>query len=189
VRRGGSNDLGAPFGAAVLDANVLYPAALRDTLLRLAERGFSALILDEVVRNLIQDGRSTDAGSRRLIAIMRREFPGADVLISAQQIGQMLNSAEDRHVLAAAVEARAGTIVTANLKDFPPSALIAFGIEAVSPDTFLRRMYRTAPQLVVQVLRAQAGDLTNPPMSFGDILNMLFLHAPQFVERVAADVS
>jgi PIN domain len=44
--------------AAVLDANVLYPASLRDTLLRLAAAGFydllwSERIQDEAERNLV----------------------------------------------------------------------------------------------------------------------------------------
>ena len=53
-----------PF-AAVLDASVLYPLPLRDTLLRIAETElydayWSARILDEVVRNLVADGRATE---------------------------------------------------------------------------------------------------------------------------------
>jgi PIN domain len=48
----------------VLDANVLYPFSLRDTLLRLAERelyvlAWSERILDEVSRNLVDDGAPT----------------------------------------------------------------------------------------------------------------------------------
>ncbi len=59
-----------PF-AAVLDASVLYPLPLRDTLLRIAETElydahWSQRILDEVVRNLIADGRATETQARRL---------------------------------------------------------------------------------------------------------------------------
>ena len=48
----------------VLDANVLYPFTLRDTLLRSAEAGlcqvyWSAQILDEATRNLVLGGRMT----------------------------------------------------------------------------------------------------------------------------------
>jgi len=51
-----------PF-AAVLDASVLYPLPLRDTLLRIAETElydvyWSEHILHEVVRNPIADGRA-----------------------------------------------------------------------------------------------------------------------------------
>jgi hypothetical protein len=49
-----------PF-TVVLDTCVIYPAHLRDTLLRQAERGlyralWSADILDELHRNLVEDG-------------------------------------------------------------------------------------------------------------------------------------
>ena len=65
--------------AVVLDTCVLYPAHLRDTLLRQAERGFfrvlwSADIIDELRRNLVEGGfdpRSID----QLTAEMQRAFP------------------------------------------------------------------------------------------------------------------
>jgi hypothetical protein len=55
---------------------VLYPAALRDMLLRAAENGlyqprWSALILEEVRRNLIEDGGLDEARAWRPIAQMR----------------------------------------------------------------------------------------------------------------------
>lgn len=56
-----------PF-AAILDASVLYPLPLRDTLLRVAEIElydpyWSERILAEVTRNLILDRRSTTCSS------------------------------------------------------------------------------------------------------------------------------
>jgi len=61
--------LAAPF-KVLLDANVLYPFTLRDTLLRAASDGFyqiywSAEILDEAVRNLVASGTVTPTKSRR----------------------------------------------------------------------------------------------------------------------------
>ena len=44
---------------------------------------------------------------------------------------------DDRHVLAAAIRAGAGVIVTANLADFPPATLAQYGIEARHPDEFV----------------------------------------------------
>lgn len=66
---------------AVLDACVLYPASLRDTLLRCAEAQlfevvWSARILDEVERNL-GDGRATAVQARRLVTLMDEAFPDA----------------------------------------------------------------------------------------------------------------
>jgi hypothetical protein len=72
-----------PF-AAVLDASVLYPLPLRDTLLRIAETELYDVywrehILHEVVRNLIADGRATEEQARRLTDTMTAAFEGAAV--------------------------------------------------------------------------------------------------------------
>ncbi len=67
----------------VLDTCVVYPAHLRDTLLRLAERGlyrplWSPDILDELRRNLIARGIPVDPVDR-LIHEMTTAFPDANV--------------------------------------------------------------------------------------------------------------
>jgi hypothetical protein len=68
---------------AVLDADVLYPLPLRDTLLSAAHEGcfqpvWSAEILDETIRNLLADGRIKPAGAialrRDLDKPLRRRF-------------------------------------------------------------------------------------------------------------------
>ena len=71
-----------PF-TVVLDTCVIYPADLRDTLLRQAERGlYRALwsddILDELRRNLVEDGFDVDSVDR-LLTEMRRAFPDAEI--------------------------------------------------------------------------------------------------------------
>jgi hypothetical protein len=181
-------DIAEPAIAVVLDANVLYPAALRDTLMRSAERGlyrprWSALILDELARNLIEDGRSDEARTQRMIADMRRYFPGAEVQVAEELIATMTNAAEDRHVLAAAVSSGAALIVTENLKDFPESALSPHGVEALSPDEFLGQLLNVDPMLMAQVLREQVADLINPPLTVQDVLKQIALQAPRFSER------
>jgi hypothetical protein len=67
-----------PF-AAVLEASVLYPLPLRDTLLRVAEIElydpyWSQGILDEVTRNLVADARASEQQARNLIDAMRDAF-------------------------------------------------------------------------------------------------------------------
>jgi hypothetical protein len=69
----------APF-VVVLDANVLFPFTLRDSLLRAAAADFyqlrwSSQILDEMSRSLVRTGTMTEERASRLRAVMEREFP------------------------------------------------------------------------------------------------------------------
>jgi predicted nucleic acid-binding protein len=126
---------------AFLDTCVLYPAYLCDTLLRLAEASayrplWSADILAELGRNLIDRGISAERIDRRL-AQMTRSFPDALVAGYESLTDGMTNHPKDRHVLAAAVRANAEVVVTFNLKDFPESALKPYDVEAIHPDEFL----------------------------------------------------
>lgn len=67
--------------SAVLDACVLSPIGLRDTLLNLAEAGFyrvlwTAEILDETSRNIVEDTPGLTAEHlEKTFAAMRRAFP------------------------------------------------------------------------------------------------------------------
>jgi predicted nucleic acid-binding protein len=114
----------APF-VVVLDANVLFPFTLRDTLLRAAaadlyQLRWSAQILDEVTRNLVRTGTMTEDRANRLRAIMEREFPEAQVTGYEHLVDAMRNDPKDRHVVAAAVKAGAQVITTANLTRLSP---------------------------------------------------------------------
>lgn len=112
----------APF-KVVLDACVLYPFTVRDVLLQAAAQGFyqvywSEMILDEALRNLISDGRMTEDDAAKLVAVMARAFPEAQVTDHEALIPSMRNDEKDRHVAAAAVKAGAQVIVTSNTRDF-----------------------------------------------------------------------
>src|SRR3712207_360231 len=105
-----------PTLGAVLDASVLFPAAVRDTLLRAAAAGlyqvrWSDEILEEVRRNLVSTGRATHEQAQRLIDMMRQAFPEAVVEGYEALVQLMTNDAKDRHVLAAAVASRVQVIV------------------------------------------------------------------------------
>ena len=118
-----------PF-VALLDANVLYPAYLRDLLLRLAQAGvyqpcWSAEILDEVACN-VKEGRDAAGQEKvdRMIFLMRRHFEDAEVTGYEGLVPAMTNDLKDRHVLAAAITGGADVIVTYNLRDFPPRSRV-----------------------------------------------------------------
>ncbi len=126
------------------DACVLYPAPLRDLLLRLANTGvvrarWSAAILDECFRNVLEHRPDLKPESlqrtRELMtpAVPDRTVTGFEGLID----GLVLPDVDDRHVLAAAIRAGAQAIVTFNLDDFPAERLASYNIEAKHPDDFV----------------------------------------------------
>lgn len=175
----------APF-VVVLDANVLFPFTIRDTLLRAAASGlyqlrWSAQILDEMERNLVSTGAMTAPKAKRLRAIMTREFPDAEVTGYEPLISAMKNHEKDRHVVAAAVKAGAQVVTTSNLRDF---ASLPDGIEAQSPDRFLTSLFDLQPALFVDLLREQARDLVKPPMALDELLDRLARVAPELVAAV-----
>jgi predicted nucleic acid-binding protein len=177
---------------ALLDANVLYPAYLRDTLLRLAaaevyQVRWSEQILEEMSRNLkkrvapelhYRVGRTVDK--------MKRAFPEAMVTGHESLIPSMTNDEKDRHVLAAAVEAGADVIVTSNLKHFPPSACAPHNIDVQPPDRFLCYQWELRdPEHLAAILEAWASGLNTPPLTLETLLeDYLARSAPRFCDAV-----
>jgi hypothetical protein len=85
----------------------------------------------------------------------------------------VLPDPNDRHVVAAAVEAVADVIITFNLKDFSDSALSTLGIKAQHPDDFVLELLETDEAAVCAILRSQRMDLKNPPKSAEELLDTL----------------
>ena len=168
-----------PF-TVVYDACVLYPAPLRDLLLRLAETGvvrarWTDEILDETFRNIAS--KRPDIARERLERTRRMMCAAIeDCLVSGH--GGLADhlpmpDPDDRHVLAAAIRCSAQTIVTMNLKDFPSRVLGPLNIEAQHPDIFVLDLLDLAPGLVLAVVKAQADALTNPPVALDELLTTL----------------
>jgi predicted nucleic acid-binding protein len=147
---------------AFLDASVLYPASLRNFLMRLTLAGlfqarWSAQVHEEWIRAVLRDHPGLPV--ERLYDIRAAKdrhaedslVTGYEVLIEAMR----LPDPDDRHVLAAALVARADVIVTRNLRDFPAEALTPYNIEAQHPDEFVRHLIDLAPIVVVDAVRDQ----------------------------------
>lgn len=176
---------------AVLDACVLYPYSLRDTLLRFAERGFYAplwsdRILDEVERSIVRGGVAPRSAAR-MRAMMMEAFEGACVPEEAIKAIEhsMTNGRDDRHVLAAAVTSEAEVVVTANLRDFPERCAEPHGLEVQHPDEFLVNLLDLDRALAAQILLDQAADQVDPPMSPNELLDLLSrAGVPRFARSV-----
>jgi hypothetical protein len=129
---------------SVLDACVLAPMPIADTLLRVAEHTppsygplWSKHILAEV-KNTLLKFRYSEAQAERRVAAMEQAFPEASVVGHETLIDAMGIDPKDRHVLAAAVRAGAECIVSDNVKHFPEASLKPFDLEclnAVNPVT------------------------------------------------------
>jgi predicted nucleic acid-binding protein len=175
----------------VLDACVLYPLPLRDTLLRAAQQNLYAVrwsrpILDEVARNLVKDRRATPEQARNLIDVIERAFEDAEVSEAAIALLEpgMTNEPADRHVLAAAVASDANAIVTSNLRHFPAQACDPFGIDVVHPDAFLCELHERAPGMIRVALTEQAAALSRPPLTVTELLDRLAATVPEFVSQM-----
>lgn len=173
----------------VLDANVLFPIALCDTLVRAALAGlyrphWTAAILDEVERNLVAHDRATAGQARHRRGRMEAALPSALVTGYESLIPAMENDPKDRHVLAAAVRTGARLIVTENLRDFPASACAKYDVEARRADAFLTDLLDAAPEIMVEIIREQAADLRHPPQAPAQVLARLARTAPTFAREV-----
>jgi predicted nucleic acid-binding protein len=175
--------------AVVLDTCVLYPAHLRDTLLRQAERGlyralWSADILEELERNLVEAGIGVDP-VRRLVAEMRSAFPDAEVSGYRSLSDGLTCDPKDRHVLAAAVCTDAAAIVTFNIDDFPPASVDPFEIDVIDHDTFLLDQLDLTPPAVIDELQQQAVANRREPKTLSGLLDALArAGAPGFADEV-----
>ncbi|MEO7996527.1 MAG: PIN domain-containing protein [Gemmatimonadaceae bacterium] len=164
----------------IYDACVLYPAPLRDLLLRIALAGvvrakWSDEILDECFRNVAANrpDLSVDALARTR-HLMCEAVPDCLVTnFSGLADHVALPDLNDRHVLAAAIRSNAQVIVTFNLKDFPQSVLAPFGIEAKHPDDFVLDTIGLAPGAIATVVSQQAAALKSPPVSRAEMLDRL----------------
>lgn len=153
--------------SVVLDTCVIYPAYLRDTLLRLATAEtyrplWSAHILDELHR-LLTD-KIEEAAAERIVSLMARHFPDALITGYEPLIPAMGSHPKDRHVLAVAVRANADAIITFNLDDFPPAATDPYQIDVLHPDAFLLNQMDLAPRRVLHVLDEQVAGYGRPAM-------------------------
>jgi predicted nucleic acid-binding protein len=174
--------------AVVLDACVLAPMPLADTLLRLAEEPslyrivWTEELLQETGGTLAKLGR-TPAQVERRLKFMREYFPEAMLTLTPEIVAAIpcLPDANDRHVVAAAILGHANAIVTANTKDFPIECLSKYDLVCQTPDEFLVHQYHLNPGVVLEKLDAQATGIREQRQG---VLDRLKIPAPTFVNMV-----
>jgi len=174
---------------AVLDACVLVPISLCDVLMELADAAlykplWSQAILDETYKALVDKrGVPTDRAKHR-IWLMQTVQPSATVNGFESLIPEMGNHPKDRHVLAAAVQAKCPLIVTANLTDFPASALEPHGIKAISPDDFLLRLLNADAEAVWTAVDNKRAAYRQPPRTMNQFCDILAKTVPRFAAQL-----
>ena len=165
---------------ALLDANIFYPAPLRDLFMQLAvsdafQARWTADIhrewIEALLRNQPERDRSRLERTREMMDRATRDclITGYEPLIPSLS----LPDPDDRHVLAAAVTGQCTVIVTWNLADFPTETLEPFGIEAQSPDVFLSRHLSLSPDTFCTAVRKVRQRLKNPPYTTEQYLTIL----------------
>ena len=130
---------------ALLDACVLFPIAVADSLMSLATAGLFAAkwtqrIEQEWITNLEAFRPELKGRLEARRDGMWEAVPDWEVTEPAWAplVGNVtLPDPDDQHVLAAAVAGHADCIVTANLRDFPAEIIGPYGIEAIHPDRFI----------------------------------------------------
>jgi hypothetical protein len=166
--------------AALYDSCVLYPAPLRDLLVRLAGEGlvrarWTNTIHEEWIRNVLESRpelsrerleRTRDLMNEHILDSLVADY---EHLIPSFE----LPDPDDRHILAAAITAQVDLIVTFNLRDFPEEILAQHTVAAIHPDDFLLHILDQDEESVCSVLQKQRADLRNPPVTSEQLLATL----------------
>lgn len=164
----------------LLDANVLYPAPLRDLLLELAvsdmfRAKWSARIQDEWVNALLRNEPHRDpARLQRTRELMEENV--RDVLVEGYEDlipAITLPDLNDRHVVAAAIKSRSDLIVTFNLKHFPAAEMAKWDLEAQHPDKFLEHQFHLSQPGFLNAVKTCRARLRNPPKSVEEYIDAL----------------
>ena len=157
---------------AVLDANVLYSASVRDLLLRLALAGlykpkWTNEIQWEWINALLKKRPDLDKNKlKRTVGEMDRHFIDACINDYKEIIpGLSLPDPKDRHVLAAAIKTKADLIITYNLKDFPEKSISGQGISTLHPDNFIVKLFELDPSKVILSVKKHRAALKSPPLT------------------------
>jgi predicted nucleic acid-binding protein len=164
----------------IYDACVLYPAPLRDLLMQFAtaklfRARWTTEIHEEWMRNLLEQRKDLKRERiERTRDLMNDAVP--DCLVEGYEYlipTITLPDKNDRHIVAAAIQARADAIVTSNLKHFPADALSTHNLEAIHPDDFITSQIDLDRAAVLSAVQRCHKRLQNPPRTAHEYLATL----------------
>jgi predicted nucleic acid-binding protein len=161
----------------IYDACVLYPNTLRDLLMELAvsdlyRAKWTDDIHNEWIRNLSKNKPNIPLEKLYGVRDLMNENVRDCLVHDYQWIIPNLNLPDenDRHVLAAAIKAKAEVIVTSNLRDFPKSELEKYDVEVQHQDTFITHLIDLHPVQVIEAVQKCYQRRKNPPCSLEEYL-------------------
>ncbi len=166
-----------------LDACVLFPSVVRETLVGAAGEGlftpqWSGRVLEEWA--LAARRRGVEDVARVEIALLGLAWPNAAFTPKKRDMDRLvLPDENDVHVLAAAIAGSADILITLNAKDFPRHTLNEEGLSRQDPDGFLHALWREDPAAlgrVTQTVFQNALKMENPPQSPSSLLKKAGLY-------------
>jgi hypothetical protein len=169
--------------AVVADADTLFGATTRGLLIHLDYRGlirlhWSALILDELRRALVDTGRKADEqAARRHEQLLRASLPNAEVAMAGvdaqmEVVAHAVRSKKDVHVAACAhaivvtrhyPDVQTVSLVTKNIRDFGIRKLAELSIEVSKPYDFLLALFDQTSSEVAEAFGALRATLRSKP--------------------------
>ena len=165
---------------AIFDACILYPFHLRNIVVqaavdRLVEARWTDAIHEEWIRNLAANAQAIPMERLQITRqLMNDALPTAMVTGYEEYVPAVtLPDPDDRHIVAAAIAAKASLILTWNLRHFPEIELKKFGLQRMTPDEFLSGLFEKAPDLVIGSLANARRNLSKSQVSASDFIRIL----------------
>lgn len=178
-----------------VDANELFPFAVMDILLALAEDliidfVWSDELLDEWERVIVREGKRSPESARSVTSAVRSYFTSGRIDPAGYR-ETVPNTPgpdpDDRVHTAAAIAGRATVLLTKNRRDFPVGHLRAHGVKLTGADAYLSDLLRRRPLDVTGCVRRLSAEKTNPPRTPCDLVEGLRrAGAAGFAERLGA---
>ncbi len=165
--------------SVIYDACVLYPAPLRDLLMRLAvtdlfKAHWTDKIHEEWINALLRQNKYKLEDLEKVRDLMDKHIKDAKIYGYELLINNLvLPDENDRHVLAAAIKINADAIITFNTKDFPSEILSQYAIEVIHPDDFIFSQLELNLALCLKAIKEQRLTLKNPPKNPDEFLLIL----------------